>query len=126
MVEISDKTFSWLHIISLCSLLCNCISHLSIPFSHRDLGMLPMHLPSPGVGIEPTALAFRTSVLTITPPRIPDVTNLPMPTCVCGSLPEKSVSTIHEFTLAIKRKVVVEVSYKTLSLQMLYIEQLIH
>ena len=36
----------------------------------------------PIVGIEPTPLAFQVSVLTITPPRLPAVTMLPIPTCV--------------------------------------------
>ena len=42
-------------------------------------------------GIEPTFIAFQAGVLTITPPRLHDVTILPKPTCVCGSLPERSV-----------------------------------
>ena len=38
------------------------------------------------VGIESTSPAFQANVLTITPPRLPDVSILPMPTCLCGSL----------------------------------------
>ena len=34
----------------------------------------------PKVGIETTSLAFLARVLTITPPRLPDVTTVPMPT----------------------------------------------
>ena len=45
------------------------------------------------VGIELTSLAFQASVLTITPPRLCDVTTLPTPTCLCGSLPERSLQT---------------------------------
>ena len=46
-----------------------------------------------GAGIEPTPLALQTNVLTITPPRLPDVTTLAMPACPCDSLPESSVQT---------------------------------
>ena len=35
-------------------------------------------------------LEFQASVLTITQPWLPDVTTLPMPTCLCASLPEVS------------------------------------
>ena len=45
----------------------------------------------PRAEIEPTSLAFWASVLTITPHRVPDVTNVPMPTCLRSSLPERSV-----------------------------------
>ena len=37
----------------------------------------------PTAGIKPISLAFQTSVLTITPPRFPDVTTLPMRTWLC-------------------------------------------
>ena len=41
---------------------------------------------------EPSSLAFQASVLTTTPPRLPDVTMPPpMPVCQCGSLLERSV-----------------------------------
>ena len=40
-------------------------------------------------GIEPTSLAFREIMLTITPPKLPDVTTLTTPT-----LSERSVQTI--------------------------------
>ena len=46
-------------------------------------------------GIEPTYLVYRASVLTITPPRLADVTTFPRPTCLFGSLPERSVQTTH-------------------------------
>ena len=38
-------------------------------------------------GIEATSRAFQAIMLTITPPRFPDVTTVPLPTCLCGSLP---------------------------------------
>ena len=41
----------------------------------RNVGII-----MPRAGIEPASLSFRTSVLTITPPRLPDVTNVPTPT----------------------------------------------
>ena len=41
--------------------------------------------------IKPRFLVFRDSVLTITPPRFPDVTTLRTPPCLCSSLPERSV-----------------------------------
>ena len=37
-------------------------------------------------GIEPTPLVFPTSVLTITLSRLPDVTAISTPTCICGLL----------------------------------------
>ena len=43
----------------------------------------------PRAGIEVTSLGFWAMVLTITPQRFPDV--LPTPTCLCGSLPQRSV-----------------------------------
>ena len=36
----------------------------------------------PRVKIEPISLAFWVSMLTITPPSLPDVTTLPTPTCL--------------------------------------------
>ena len=40
----------------------------------------------PKARIKPTYLAFWASVLTITPPRLVDVTTLPMSTCVCAPM----------------------------------------
>ena len=57
-------------------------------------GVMTMGNIQPRVGTEPTSLAFHTNVLTITPPKLPDVTILPTPTCVWGSLLEKLVKTI--------------------------------
>ena len=45
------------------------------------------------IGTEPTSLAFRARVLTVRPLRILDVTTLPMSTCLCDSLIERSVET---------------------------------
>ena len=44
-------------------------------------------------GIERPSLTFWASVLTITQPRLADVTMLPTPTSLCGSLTESSVQT---------------------------------
>ena len=47
----------------------------------------------PRVGIEPTSFAFRDSVLTITPSRVPDVNIRPTPTCLCDFLRKKLITT---------------------------------
>ena len=47
----------------------------------------------PTAGIEPTSLAFYASVLTITPPSLADVNTLQTHTCLCGSMPDRSVQT---------------------------------
>ena len=46
---------------------------------------------APRAGIEPTSLAFWASVVAITQPRLPDITTIPIPTCLCSPLPEVSV-----------------------------------
>ena len=53
-------------------------------------------------GIESISLAFRASVLTITPNRLPDITTLQTPTCLCGCLPERSVQST-EVTVTLVR-----------------------
>ena len=55
------------------------------------VGAMKMGIIAPRVGTKTTSLAFHISVLTIKPPRLPHVTTLSMPTCLCGSLPENSV-----------------------------------
>ena len=45
-------------------------------------------------GFELTRIALWDGVLTITPPKLPDIISLPTPTCLCGSLPLRSVHTI--------------------------------
>ena len=52
-------------------------------------GDMKMGNSVPRPGIESTSIAFRASVQTNMPCRLPDVT-LPTPTCVYGSLPERS------------------------------------
>ena len=47
----------------------------------------------PRVGIETPSLAPWASVLTNRPPRLPNVTTLPTPTCLSGSLPKRSMQT---------------------------------
>ena len=44
-------------------------------------------------GTEPTSLAFRARVLPLHRIGFPDVTAIPMPTCLCSSLPQRSVHT---------------------------------
>ena len=53
------------------------------------MGVMTIRNIVPRVGIKSTFLAFRTSVLTIT--TLPDETTVPMPTCVCSCLPERSM-----------------------------------
>ena len=57
------------------------------------MGVMKMGNIVPLVGLEPTPLAFRASVLPITSPRLPDVTIIPTPTCLCSLLPESSMQT---------------------------------
>ena len=51
-------------------------------------GVMEMGNIVPSAGIEPTSLVFWASVLTITPPRVPEGIILTMLTCLCSSLPE--------------------------------------
>ena len=57
---------------------------------HNDnvVGVMKMGNMTPKAGIERTSLAFRASILTITPPSLPYVNTLPTPTCLRGPLPE--------------------------------------
>ena len=57
----------------------------------RQVGVMEMGTIAPRARIEHIALTFWARVNTIAPPRLPDVTTLSMPTCLCGSLPERSV-----------------------------------
>ena len=57
------------------------------------MGEMKMENIVPRVGTEPITLAFWASVLTIASPRLPDVTILQMPPCLCGSLTERLVQT---------------------------------
>ena len=43
--------------------------------------------------LEPTPLAFQANVLPFHHVDFPDVTTIPTPTCLCSSLPQKSVQT---------------------------------
>ena len=71
--------------------------HLICIFNLDLIHMLQMHVVgvmkmgemAPRVGIEPISLAFRDSVLTITP----HVITLTTPTCLCGSLSERTMQT---------------------------------
>ena len=49
------------------------------------MGVMKIGNIAPEAGIESIFLAFQTSVLIMTPLRLPDVTILPMLTCLCGS-----------------------------------------
>ena len=43
------------------------------------------------VGIKPEFLAFWDSVLTISPPKLPDIITQPTATCLSGSLPKRTM-----------------------------------
>ena len=60
--------------------------HLALYCRGMDMGN-----SVPRVGMEPISLAFLASVLTITPPRLPDIIIHP---CLNGSLPETSENTV--------------------------------
>ena len=55
------------------------------------VAMMKMGKIAPKDGIEPTSLAFWSSVLTITSPRLPDVVILPTATCIYDVLPKRAV-----------------------------------
>ena len=55
------------------------------------MGVMKMGNTVPRAGIKPTSLAFCANVLTITQHRLPDVTTIPTPNCLCSSLPQRSV-----------------------------------
>ena len=57
------------------------------------IGVMNIGNIAPTAGIEPISLAFQASVLTMAPPRLPDLANLPTRIFLCGSLPERSVQT---------------------------------
>ena len=68
-------------------------------FMHRHIyyisfmGVMKMGNMVPRGGFEPTSFEFWASVLTITSPRLLDITILSMATCLGGYLPERSVQT---------------------------------
>ena len=57
------------------------------------VGVMKMRNTVPRVGLKSTSLAFRASVLPLHHIGIPDVITIPMPTSLCGSLPQRSVQT---------------------------------
>ena len=57
------------------------------------MSVMKMGNIAPRVGIEPTYLAFKASVLTVLPSGQLDLTILHVVTGLCSSLPEKSVQT---------------------------------
>ena len=69
--------------------------HLSIVIV---VGEMKMGNIVPRVGIKPTSLPFWSSVLPLHIAShhsvLPDVTTMPMPICLCRSLPQWSVQTI--------------------------------
>ena len=57
------------------------------------VGVMKMGNIEPRAGVEPASLAFRASVFTITPPRLPDFNTAPMRTCLCYFMRQRSVQT---------------------------------
>ena len=57
--------------------------------SNSVIGVMKMRNIAPRAGIKTTSLAFQAT--TVTSPRLRDITILLTPTCLCGSLPERSV-----------------------------------
>ena len=55
------------------------------------MGVVKMGNIVPKAGIAPTSLAILGQRDRITPCRLPDVTTIPTPSCVCSSLPQRSV-----------------------------------
>ena len=58
--------------------------------STSGIGVMRMGNSVPTVGIKSTSLAFWDSVLSITPPRLPDVTILPIHACLGDALSKRS------------------------------------
>ena len=54
-------------------------------------GVMKRRNVAPRVRFEPLPLAFQVSVLTITPPILPDAIAICMTTCLCCFLPERSL-----------------------------------
>ena len=61
------------------------------------VGVMKMGNTVPRAGLEPTSLALRASVLPLHHIGFPDVTTILTPTCLCGSLPQRSVHTTTQF-----------------------------
>ena len=64
------------------------------------MGVMKIENIVPRAGIELTSLAFRGQCATITACRLCDGTTIPMPTCLCGSLPQRSVPTTTHCSLS--------------------------
>ena len=90
-------------IVSLLMLTVTCIEAVSLHIHIHMVGSTqnPGHSPiavkietiAPRAGTESTSVASQASVLTITPPMLPEVTTPPMLTCLCDCLPKRSVQT---------------------------------
>ena len=62
-------------------------------------------------GFELASLAFWVSVTGVIPPRLPDVTTLPTPTCLCYYLPERSVQTNYTHSPGILNLVMLRITH---------------
>ena len=54
---------------------------------------MKMGNPVPRVGLESTFLPFQASGLPLHHVGFPEVTTIPMPTCLCSAIPQSSVQT---------------------------------
>ena len=59
----------------------------------------------PRAGIKPKSLAFQASVLPLHHIGFPEVTTIPTPTYLCGSLPQRSVQIHYEYNKIIYNSV---------------------
>ena len=55
------------------------------------VGVMKMGNITPIAGLEPISVSFQASVLPLHNVGFPDVTTIPTPTCVCSSLPQRSL-----------------------------------
>ena len=60
----------------------SCGLHRIIVIATSGMGVMKMANIVPRVGIEPISLTFRANMPTVTPPRLPDLSTLLMPTCI--------------------------------------------
>ena len=74
--------------IYICTYICICLyAYMYV------MGVMKMGTTMPSAGLNPTSLAFPDSVLPLHHVGFPDVTTIPMSTCLCSSLPLRSVQT---------------------------------
>ena len=86
LVGFSNNTLYYIDVV--------CLSILQYIFNKCIVSLMKMVNIVPRAGLEPTSLAFHASVLPLHHIGFPGVTNtVPMPTCLCSSLPQTPVQT---------------------------------